>query len=79
MDNQHSGKYLTSTWALPKPSPTGMGFRDLRWDFVKDQVCCSFLSAVSIKGKVVLVLAIEKSSPISYFKPSSFRIYTSML
>ncbi len=30
--------YLTSTWVFPTPSLTGVAFRDLKWNYAKDQV-----------------------------------------
>lgn len=30
--------YLTSTWVFPIPSPTGIAFKDLKWNHTRDQV-----------------------------------------
>ena len=30
--------YHTSTWVFPKPSPTGIAFKDLKWNHARDQV-----------------------------------------
>ena len=33
-----TGTHHTSTWLIPEPSPTGMAFKDLRFDHKKNQV-----------------------------------------
>ena len=30
--------YHTSNWVFPKPSPTGIAFKDLKWNHARDQV-----------------------------------------